>query len=227
MRRIHSLSGPIAAVTVILGLIAPCLAEEENPAGGEKLFTVHMKIDFEVEEINIPGWEGGPYSEPEGGGEVELGLNFNSDGGFFTVQVGNARIQDYACKGSAGCRCTAPPELFSNLWAPVTFEDIRWDPDSKMMILQGPARHPQDLTTVKVDCPGVSTAVEDHPLHKLLGAFGPENEQRKNSGFLVSLAGEGPWTKTFPRELFGIGPKTFRATIVITVTEGGTGPGQS
>lgn len=208
---------------VIFALPGLQLEGEEISTGADRSFRVEMNIDFEVEEINIPGWEGGAYSEPVGDGAVEFGLSFNPDGGFPTVQVGRAKINNYSCKGSAGCRCTAPKELFSRVWTPITLENIRWNPEQKTMIFKGPFTYPPDMTMIQVDCPGISSSAEDHPLYKLLGALGPENKERKESGLSVSLAGEGPWTQTFSHELFNFGPKVFRAKVVLMIREGNLG----
>lgn len=204
---------------ILLTLRTPGFAGDKVSDTANQLFTIRMDINFEVEEVNIPGWEEGAFSEPVGAGRVETRLAFPSEGGFPSVQVGEAEITRYGCKGNAGCTCTAPPEIFSTLWKPVILDDIRWDKSNKMMIVKGPLGHPDDKTAIRVKCPGVSTSVEDHPLYKLLGALGTDNTERKSRGFQIPLTGPGPWKKKFPRELYAMGPKVFRAEIIVTISD--------
>ena len=207
-------------VAALLTVVIPALAQDAHSEASEMLYTIGIGIEFEVEELNIPGWEGGPYSEPVGEGMVELRLVFPGEGGHPVMQAGDARITRYGCRGNAGCVCTAPPELFERLWTPVFLDQVELNRDSMVITLKGPPTYPDDETTVRVQCGPSDVRVEDHPLYKLLGAFGPDNEQRKLTGFHIPLTGSGPWEKTFDRELFALGPKVFRAKLIVTVTEG-------
>lgn len=206
----------VAFSAACLPTFAP--ATETPAADPGELFTVTAEIVFQTEEVNIPGWEGGPFSEPVGEGSVEIRLAFPEAGGAPTMQAGDARVSRYGCFGSAPCSCTVPEDLLTRQWQPVVLDRVEWNRDSRVITLMGPATYPEDETAVRVRCaPGADVVVPDHPLFKLLGAFGRSNAPRWGSGFEIPLTGPGPWKRVFERELFSDGPKVFRARLEFTV----------
>ena len=188
-----------------------------------QLFTMRVEITFDVEEVNIPGWEEGIHSEPVGTGSLEVRMTFPAAGGPADMHIGEVRFSSYSCQGSAPCSCTAPPTLFSKLWSPVVFDRLEWDPESRQISIMGPVTFPKYEETITVRCSGSPPVkIPEYPLYKLLGSFTEENTRRWDRQFIIPLQGPGPWKKTFEKEFYNQGPKVFiaRLAFVIESNEG-------
>lgn len=224
MRQQH-VAGTLWIVAVLcagLTVVAtPAREATRGEGSGDQLLTVTIESRFETEEVNIPGWEAGMFSEPVGEGTVELRLVFPASGGEPTVQSGRAELDLYGCRGSAPCTCSIPVQVIDRLWEPVIFDRLSWDVDAGVLRLMGPVEYPDDQTSVTIRCTGSpETVVPDYPLFKLLGAFSEANDRRWESMFAVPLSTEGRGHEVFERELYSRGPKVFRARIEITVQPG-------
>lgn len=178
-------------------------------------FQISIGVEFETEEVAIPGWEGGQIFEPKGYGLITIHAGFPSDGGAAEVASATVTLKRY---GGVGPNCTlrVPDDAVNRTFAPVVFKRLFWNKQLHTMHISADIDYPDYEMTVRVTCPPIGEVpIPDRPLFKIFGPF-TQNRDTKFQGIAIQLTDQPVTSRTIKDVLFGE-PMVYRATLDVVV----------
>jgi hypothetical protein len=205
-------------VARISGLILIVIALCPQPAhSSEELvgFRISIGVEFETEEVAIPGWEGGPIFEPKGYGLITIHAGFAAEGGAAEVTSATVTLKRYEGVGPS-CTLRIPSGVIDRVFAPVLVKHVVWNTQRNTMHISADVEYPDYEMAVGVTCPPLGEVkVPDRPLYKIFGAF-TDNHDASFHGVSVQLNGQPVASRTIKDLHFGE-PMVYRATVDIVV----------
>jgi hypothetical protein len=200
----------------VLLFAVPGFASESGALVG---FTITIGVEFETEEIAIPGWEGGPIFEPKGYAMIVINAGFPEAGGAAEVQSARVKLTRYTGVGP-NCRLRLLDPVIGREFAPVVFRRLYWNREQNTIHISREVDFPEYELPVGVTCPPhPEITIPDRPLFK---AFGPfiANLADDFQGFVLPLGSASVSSRTIKDVRYGE-PMVYRANLDFVVERQG------